>query len=309
MLKDRILSTFTFFSLLELPLTLLELERYLLPEGSVLRGMLNEQWEITESDQSEQLRIPIGEILHCLEHECSQEIFSKNGFYFLKGQDFLAENRWQNYSFGFKREQLITRYAPLLRHLPFVRGVALSGSQAMGLQKAGSDIDLLVITDSRYLWLARTLITGYFQLFGIRRHGNHVSNRFCLNHYLASPKELAEYKNSYTAFEYLKLRPLVYGYMIQRFQKFNSGWMLRLFPNAAIIPEGFVSVSRFQKALEYCIDATFGRWLELKLKKIQLPKIRSAEKFIVASEDELSFHPGSKQQGVLQSFFNEKLGG
>ena len=100
-----------------------------------------------------------------------------------------------------------------------MRGAALAGSQAQGVQKPGSDIDLLIIVEPKFLWLGRTVVTFYFQLLGTRRHGKKIADRFCLNHYLAGVKTIGELKNLYTAWEYAKLRPLIYEGAVTEFQE------------------------------------------------------------------------------------------
>ena len=283
MLKSKILSTLKFFDLQNLPVTLLELHQYLVGEG----------------------KVAIEDVLKCLDDECLNEIECIQGFYCLIGRKALVEKRLHNYSNGIFREKLTRRYAKGLKFIPFVRGAALAGSQALGQQKADSDIDLLIITDPEFMWLARTLVTGYFQLIGKRRYGKKIANRFCLNHYIAAPKEVSDYKNLYTAMEYLKLRPLVFAATIYRFQKNNRGWILELFPNAEFINRDMTHFG-LQKALEKIFTNKFGYWLENKLKNWQLPKIRVEEEFIVVRDDELSFHPQSKQRELLERFYKEK---
>src|SRR5205085_4694244 len=116
------------------------------------------------------------------------EVSQLLGFYSLPGRQGLIKERLRNYLHALPRERLISRYSGGFRHLPFIRGVALAGSQAMGDNKPGSDIDLLVVTDKRFMWTARVFITAYLQILGLRRYGNHIADRFCLNHYVAGPK-------------------------------------------------------------------------------------------------------------------------
>ena len=58
-----------------------------------------------------------------------------------------------------------------------------------------------------------------------------------------------------------------------------------------------------QKVLEKLLSGSFGKWTEKTLKNWQLPKIRK-EPFIVVEDDELSFHPDSKQKVLLEKFLN-----
>jgi len=286
-----------------MPLTLLELHFYLLDDLADIKKILNEQWEVKEGNENNSKTFSIDEILKCLDNDCQVEVESERGFYCLRGRKKIIEDRLKNYSHGIYRERIIKKYVWFLACLPFVRGVALSGSQALGQQKQSSDIDLFIVTDPAFLWLARTLVTGYFQILGRRRHGNNITNRFCLNHYIAAPKEVSEYKNLYTAAEYAKLRPLVYPKVIYNFQKHNQEWIKRLFPNAQFLPTDNKPPLAPQSWLEKLFTNGFGYWLEKKLQNWQLPKIRTEEKFIVVKKDELSFHPQSKQQLLLENFF------
>ena len=302
MLKNRIISTIRFFDLQDYPLTLLELHRFLIAEMENLKQQVDGQGEIVRSNlKTLEPAESIDKILSALD-EMPSQIENTLGFYHLPGRQAIVQTRLENYFFGLKREKLIKKYINALRHVPFVRGVALGGSQALGLAKATSDIDLLIITDSRYLWLARTLATAYFQILGKRRHGKKITNRFCLNHYLAGAKSLDQIKNLYSAMEYGRLRPLIYPQTIADFQQNNAVWIQQCFPQwqPTIAVEEQSSV--IQKFLEKIFLNNFGVWLETKLKTWQLARIRK-EKFIIVVGDELSFHPESKQEGLLAAFF------
>ncbi len=337
MIKDRILSTLKFFDLQDYPVTLLELHQFLLDDLQVLRTRINTSWELIDNNNNDNNKISIDKVLKCMETECQNEVRQKNGFYCLIGRLAIIDQRLSNYFYGIKRERRIRRFARGLKFLPFVRGAALAGSQAMGQQKETSDIDLLIILDPKFLWLGRTLVTAYFQVLGIRRHGKKISNRFCLNHYLAGIKSIMELRNLYTAWEYMKLRSLVYPQTIANFQIQNRDWIAEFFPNFRIQPlypsaalgtspltsstslgvtlsiaervkrgEGLRrhtdEQSSVQSFLERMLSGNFGVWLEAKLKNWQLPKIRR-EEFILVLDDELSFHPQSKQQELLARFF------
>jgi len=303
MLKNRIISTLRFFDLRDYPLTLLELHQFLLPEMEELKSIIDGQYEIKNSSELiNTAKVPIDEIFSCLENECSQEVQNEKGFYYLSNRQEIVQKRLENYLFGIKREHLIKKYAFGLRHIPFVRGVGLAGSQAMGQQKESSDIDLLIIIAPGFLWLTRILVTAYFQILGLRRYGRHIANRFCLNHYLVGPKKIQQLKNIYTAGEYLNLRAIVYPQVVYEFQNQNYGWLNAFYPNAEMLKPAPEKNSFCQRIFEKAFSNKFGQWLEKNLKKIQLLRIRK-EPYILAEDDELSFHPNSKQQELLGQFF------
>jgi hypothetical protein len=156
------------------------------------------------------------------------------------------------------------------------------------------------------MWLARTVLTAYFQILGMRRHGSYVANRFCLNHYLATIRPVDAERNLYKAMEYLKLRPVVYGESIRQFQTANQNWIKLFFPNAEFGGDNNVGQaagrSRIQRFLERLFNNKIGLWIEAKLGQVQLSRIKQ-DKFIFVREDELSFHPDSKHAPLLQGFF------
>jgi len=301
MLKNRIIATLKFFDLQDYPLTLLELHKFLIADWMELKQHLDPQGELLENLLL-QPEVGMDEVITCIENHCKGQVENLRGFYYLAGRKEIVNSRLHNYYFGLKREKLIRRLTAGLKYLPFVRGVGLAGSQAMGQQKESSDIDLFIIVRPDFMWLARTIITAYFQVLGKRRYGDHITNRFCLNHYVMGPKEITKLKNFYTASEYLKLRPIAYGHSLWQFQKINEPWLRTLYPNFKLDRPEPETANLIQNFLEKLLANRFGLWLDGLLKKWQLPKIRT-EKFIVVEEDELSFHPDSKQQSLLADFF------
>lgn len=304
MLPDRILETLRFFDVQDYPLTLLEIHTYLLPEAMDLRQAINSQHELVQGSwRPIQSAIGIAEVFDCLENQLQDRVECHQGFYCLKDRRDIIHQRLANYLYGLHREKLIRRFAGGLKAVPFVRGVGLAGSQVLGQQKATSDIDLLILTDSRRMWLARTLVTAYFQFLGLRRYGKKIHNRFCLNHYVAGHKLLNQHLNLYTALEYAKLRPLTGAAAISAFQQKNALWISFFLPNwQPKPPSAEEASSRVQAILEKVFVGSFGAWLEERLKAWQLPKIRR-EKYILVEDDELSFHPDSKQEVLLRKFF------
>lgn len=300
-------------------MTLLELHRFLVTDLNTIRPYVDNKFELQLVLGIPTTPVASDELVDCLVRECAAEVSESRGFYCLSGRQEIIDRRLKNYFYGFKREKLIKKFIPFLRHVPFVRGVALAGSQALGLPKSESDIDLLIIIEPKFLWLGRTLVTAYFQILGKRRHGHQIADRFCLNHYLAGVKKISELRNYYTACEYAKLRPLVYGSAVAEFQQKNLEWVGAFFPNFGISKpdsrgpladaaagrrdKNDPSASFWQKQLELALSGNFGQWLERKLKNWQLPKIRR-EEFILVLPDELSFHPQSKQRQLLNNFFH-----
>ena len=303
MLAERIHNTLRFFDLQSLPLTAQEINQYLVADVAGMKTKIDDRFELQKEIATPTAPVHLDTILTQL-YILSREgkIINKNGFYALPGKQELIAQRQKNYLHGLKREQLVRRYLVPTKHLPFVRGIALAGSQALGQQRATSDIDLLIITDPKHMWTARTFLSAWFHLFGVRRHGKKIANRFCLNHYLANAREVDAERNLYKAMEYIKLRSVVYPQGIRAFQKANEVWIKQFFPNTEFRNIQPAKQSKLQKILEKLLSNTFGYWLETRLGIWQQKRIQQ-DQFVFVRKDELSFHPESKHEALLKGFF------
>ncbi len=303
MLSNRIIETIRFFDLQDYPLTSFEVHKYLIADAVQLETRLDGNYELLPD------QVPSGAMVQMDTVQSQLDVLSElgeivmhDGFYTLPESARLVPLRLKNYLFGIKRERLIWRYLKFTAHIPFVRGISLAGSQALGLQRSTSDIDLLIITDPKHLWVARTLLTIYFHVFGVRRYGKKITNRFCLNHYLATIREVDAERNLYKAMEYTKLRPVVYPQATHAFQQANEQWIKLFFPNVSFPKKVNWPQTTLQKYLEKIFLNKFGAWFEQKLEHWQLGRIKQG-KFIFVREDELSFHPESKHEKLLHGFF------
>ena len=81
----------------------------------------------------------------------------------------------------------------LIAHFPFVRGVFVSGELAKGVAGPESDIDYVIITAERRLWLCRTFLILFKKIFLLNRR-----RYFCINH-LQTVEHLDNAARSYYA--------------------------------------------------------------------------------------------------------------
>jgi hypothetical protein len=264
---------------------------------------LLEVWRFLVKLDEDELEFSVGDVAKTLCALVQEGLVAERfGLYALRDSVVHIEQRWLGYQYGLLRERRVRRLVGGLRYVPFVRGVALAGSQALGLERASSDIDLLIITAPGWLWLPRTLVTAYFHFLGVRRYGKKIANRVCLNHYISGPKCMQDGHNWYTAFEYGKLRPIFGRVAISDFQTANATWIHVFFPNVQSVCATKESVHRIQLWVEILVSHTVGSWLESRLGSWQSKRIHKNEPHITVADDELSFHPASKQDAVLASF-------
>lgn len=285
MLSQQILKTLQYFDIQDHPLTLLEIKKYMLDEGG---GKA-----LDKSDAA-----GLSAILNCLDNELAGNVQNKYGFYFLSGRESIAESRWKNNFYSVPRLKKAKRILPLVRFVPFIAAIALTGSEARGNSKEGSDIDLLVLTETNRIWLGRLFLTAFFQILGMRRHGNKIADRFCLNHYVRAGKVLDADKNIYTAVEYVSLIPFYGGKSVYDFQMKNIDWIKNYLAEPIIIKFDAPKKSGFARFMEIMFANFAGDALERAAGRYQKSRIR-VQQNIVIENDELSFHPGSKGKQVL----------
>ncbi len=281
-LAQSILKTLVFFDAQDLPLTLFELRTYLQP------------FEVSAKD------ISLLEILDTLSTELVSQIGSAEGFYFLRGRQQLVKFRQERYPISLRRYRKAKKYLSFLKFFPYIRAVALSGSLALLNSGEKSDIDLLVLTKKNRIWLVRMLMSFYFQVLGQRRYGLKISNRFCLNHYLREGLLITQDQNLYTAVEYASLLPVLGEEELSNFWLRNS-WLSQFLqsPGPQAVNQFFrFTSSRFSQIQEFLLDYTLAPILNWFAGIYQKRRIKMQEHILV-SDDELSFHPGSRGQKVL----------
>lgn len=308
MLRESIFKTLAFFDAQDMALTLVELRDYLVAPSpgevgvpqkarSGFRGIP----EGREAEGGE--RSQLSEIEKVITIDLKAKVHCRKGFYFLAGREHLVSLRQQRYQVSLPRFEKCKKYLRPLRLMPYVRAVALSGSQALLASDEDSDIDLFIIVKKNRIWLVRALVSLYFQILGQRRYGQNINNRFCLNHYVSEDWEITWDRNLYTAVEYASLLPVVGREELKKFWRKN--FWIREYLAEPILEEQNkffqVEPSLFQKSLEWVLDLAIAPVLNYILGIYQKQRIKPGDHILV-SDDELSFHPGSRGQNVLLNF-------
>jgi len=100
----------------------------------------------------------------------------------------------------------------VLRLIPFIKMVAVTGNLAMRNANQEDDIDFLIITQRKRLWLSRFLAVVLLELLGKRRRPEEkeVKDKICLNMFLDEDHlEMSEkQQNLFSAHEILQLKSL-----------------------------------------------------------------------------------------------------
>jgi hypothetical protein len=205
------------------------------------------------------------------------QLIRVNGFYSLADRPHLASKRQERQKISAALWPKAIHYGRWLASLPFVKMVAVTGSLAVQNPRDGvDDIDYLIVTRSRRLWLCRAMIIMMV------RYGHRRNVHLCPN-YLITENVLQFEHNFFTAREMLQMKP-IYGQALYLKIRQENDWVTRYFPQGNGLDPDKVDdrLSFRQSALkrwgEFMLQGALGNWLEERLQKIQITKhIRRAE--------------------------------
>jgi len=208
-------------------------------------------------------------------------------------EDKLLEKRWKT----------VYRVAKLLQLVPFIRMIGVNGSMASGGIREESDIDFLIITETRRIWTTRIFVTFLTHLTGKRRYSKKIAGRICLNRYQTTESLEILPHDDYHSKVFSKLVSTFDIDKIYEKYKSENGWMKDF--DCEIIPginkkpiNNSKILGTIRKFFEWILKRYFGNFLEKKLGNWQKKRIlndtrtKNAPKGRVrVSDEELCFHP------------------
>ena len=251
-LEDAILRTILYADVFNFALTLEELHHFLIAATPA------------NVDQIEQaiMRSPrLQAALVCID-----------GLFMIAGREELAALRQTREQASAALWEAAARYGRWIGRLPFVRMVALTGALAMRNAIANDDIDYVIITTERRVWLARALTIVIVRLARLR--GVHL----CPNYLLAETALRQDRRDLYMAHEIAQMIP-VYGRDLYRRMRLQNAWVAAHLPNAddsfysmTVSPEHGHGWRLLKRAGEWLLGGVLGdafeRWeRERKLRR------------------------------------------
>lgn len=163
------------------------------------------------------------------------DIQTKNGFIFTRGQSENVYKRLMNEKFSKPKLKIAKKASKLLKTIPSIKMVAVTGSLAMANAREDSDIDLMIVTSKGTLWTTRLL--SYLLLwlggFKVRRKGeSYEKDKLCLNIWVDETNLSWARKNVFIAHEIFQTLPLIDKNGL--YEKFvaDNRWVFDYWPNA-----------------------------------------------------------------------------
>jgi hypothetical protein len=300
-LTNDIVNTLCYYDALNYPVTSFEIWKYLTRS-------------IDRENDDGKIFIELEEVIKKLEsNEIKNVTDNHSGFYVLKGRKELVEKRIQKNKISSLKVKRLRGVARVLRLVPFVRMILVTGKLSMKNATLKSDWDLLVVLEKGRIWTGRTLVTGLVHLMGKRRYGKKVRNRVCLNHFVTTGSLEILDKNLFSANEYMFAVPLFdSGDLFEKFQLKNY-WIREMKMNYYINELGHlrsVRETRLSKRVRSVLEKLCSfDFLEGLLRRVEKKKIENNPKtkmkgsFIEASDSALIFLPKPQGPVIFEKYY------
>lgn len=289
-LRPNVYATLAYFDLFDYPLTIVELQRFLLWTNADY----DELWTFLNNDP---------------------KIQRHGDYYFFKGRRAIVDVRREREKVAAEFWAKVRRFLPYIQMVPFVKMAAVCNTLALNNPTRDSDIDLFIVCEKGRLFLARTITTILFALFGMRRHGKKIAGRFCLSFYVTEDAlNLEQIKlgaeDIYLPFWLLTLKPL-YGEEVYERLLMENRWMQKFFPRPVEVEETW-KANRFLRGfgrVQECIyRKNLGDRLEEWTMRKQLERYHRSlknlgpESSVIVNEKMLKFHNIDRRREFAERF-------
>lgn len=240
-----------------------------------------------------------------------------NGYYYVKPNKDYVFSRVEKEKYSQKMWQAAYRVTHIIKRFPFVLCVMVTGTLSKNSSDKSSDLDFMVITAPKRLWIARTLLMLFKKIFLLNS-----KKYFCINYCITEDNMEISERNIFTATEIATIKATYNDVMMKRFIESNK-WIKDFFPNYILNDPSLHASgckihhgrSVFQAAGEIFFPGRIGDKLDniLMRKTIRHWKKKfphfNEEEFnsrLKSTHNESRVHPGSVQAGILK-LYNEKL--
>ena len=276
-LSQSILATFAYHDNFDYPLTVQEVHQYLIGKRSKLDAVAKELLILTKSSK----------------------IGQKGQYYFLKGRIQIVSLRKQRQKYSKFKFKKALFFAKVLKIIPTLKLMAISGALAMQNSHKNDDIDLVLITSQNTLWTTRFVANILLVPFKRDVKGQKVADRACLNVLIDESDLKISPQNLYLAHEICQMKPIWdRDKTYRRFIDANK-WIYKFLPNWQV---NFGVVDHRSEKKKLPTTNYLLRTVESFLKNFQLwymhPKI-TTEKI---GKHQLFFHPQNTGEWVMEEY-------
>ena len=283
-LQNAVLATLIYHDIFNFPLTLGEIYSLQIKTKSTFKKTKN----------------ALGELVH------RRLVGEKDGFYYLKGRGKIANLRLFRKKISDSKFKRALFFAGLLRIVPTLKLVGISGALAMENSHKDDDIDLVLVTSAGLLWTTRFLVNILLLPFKRDPKGVKIANKACLNLFLDESALKISPQNLYIAHEICQMKPLWdRDGTYRRFIDQNS-WVKKYLPNWE--PEWVVNGKwKMVNGKSKKINSLFtihNLLIENLLRNFQLAYMAKKVTTEKIGDRQLFFHPQNVSGKILQDYSN-----
>lgn len=164
----------------------------------------------------------------------AKKLVTKEGLFFLPGRQKILALHQQTKKISLQKWHQVHLFVRLVSWLPWIQSIWVTGSLAMLNAKEFQDIDFMITTQEKRLWLTRLLVTLIAFLVGKKRAPfGQESQTWCLNLWL-DERHLSlplQKQSMYTAYEVMQAKVVFERRLTaQRFWQANA-WVHEFLPN------------------------------------------------------------------------------
>lgn len=237
-----------------------------------------------------------------------REVIVVDQYYSLAGKPHLADLRQERFRAAQELWPKALHYGRWIASLPFVRMVAITGSLAVDNPRhSRDDIDYLIVTSPKRLWLCRALIIL------LVRYGHRQGVHLCPNYLITEKVILFEENNLYIARELLQMVP-IYGQDHYLDLRKKNAWVTDYLPQGNKLNLDKINdvLSPMQQAFkrlgEFIFGGPIGNLAEKILQKKQISKhLKLAKKYgaldkVTFTADECKGHYDNHGRKTLAAY-------
>jgi hypothetical protein len=236
-----------------------------------------------------------------------KKIFYSEPFFTVYGHKKNITTRVRRERYALDKWMKAEHAANMLRFIPTIMFVGVTGSLAIRNADRQDDIDLFICTKNKSLWITRFLAITLLELYGIRRRPeeHQVKDAICLNMFVTEdalsipPKE----RDIYVAHEVLQMQVVwerkgTYGSFLHKNRWvrnfFKHTWMIVVQKHKKMQPR-----ITYHEANKFVIH--FITLFEKSAKRIQLWYMKKRRTTEVVSDTIVRFHPHDARKWIYVS--------
>ena len=189
------------------------------------------------------------------------------------------------------------KYRKIFSLIPWIKAVGITGSVAAGTPTPTDDIDLLIITSPKRMWLSRLLLTAILNLINKRRKPNakpnQINNKFCLNMWLSQDNLTEANQDLYAANELARIIPILNRNQTYQQYIMSNSWLQPILPNFYQSIEAGSELSRIPHSTFRILNSLDQLAEKLQRKVMKKPTRETVE------TNRLAFHPRDYHQEIM----------